>query len=41
MRLHGVPDLPIPDMLLRKANGAAIPGMLRRFRKRLTGKSTQ
>jgi len=39
--LHGVPDLAIPDMLLRKANGRAIPGMLRDFRKRLTGKSTR
>ena len=36
--LHGVPDLPIPNVLLRQANGAAIPGMLRTFRKRLTGK---
>ena len=39
--LHGVPDLSIPDVLLRKANGAAIPGMLRQFRKRLTGKTSR
>ena len=39
--LHAIPNLSIPDVLLRKANGRAIPGMLRGFRKRLTGKVTR
>ena len=39
--LHAVPDLSLPNSVLRSANGRAIPGMLRSFRKRLTGKETR
>ena len=39
--IHAVPDLSLPDMVLRKANGRGIPGLLRGLRKRLTGKETR
>ena len=39
--IHAVPDLKLPDMILRKANGRSVPGMLRILRKKLTGSETR
>ena len=39
--IHAIPDLPLPNALLRQANGRGIPGLLRGLRKQLTGKETR